>query len=87
MDGWLQTGRGISSNGRAIAIKDQHIGGCKRSDAARMSITVQEFDLEAVWRQQLDNGADVADRDVGVSCMIQNGHDVQQAGLAGSAHF
>ena len=65
-----------SPNRCSLAIQNEDIFQPERRNAARPSGAVQEFDIRTVWWQQLDDGPNIADLDVGIIAAVDYGDQV-----------
>jgi hypothetical protein len=65
-----------STNWCACSVEREHIINGQCGEAAGSAITVQKFDFEPIWWEQLHNCTNIADFDVSVGWTLQNRNKV-----------
>ena len=65
-----------STNWRAFSVEREHIINRQGGEAAGAAITVQKFDFEPIWREQLHHCTNITDFDLSVGRTLQNRNKV-----------
>lgn len=76
-----------SSHRCPLTVEHQHIGDGEGRNTARVSVAVQELDLQAIGRQLLHNSPHVTDLHLSVRRRVQYRDHNQKFGRTRSAHI